>query len=54
MDDRLAAQAFRALKVPPSVMSRFLIMGGECNYLLRANEDARLEFVPDAEWKSPL
>lgn len=28
-------------------------MGGECNYLLRvAGKDRRLEFVPDAEWKS--
>ncbi len=28
-------------------------MGGECNYLLRVNSEAmRLEFVPDAEWKS--
>lgn len=31
-------------------------MGGECNYLLRVapGPDKRLEFVPDAEWKSPL
>lgn len=30
-------------------------MGGECNYLLRvAHPSKRLEFVPDAEWKSPL
>ena len=29
-------------------------MGGECNYLLRvAGESKRLQFVPDAEWKSP-
>lgn len=28
-------------------------MGGECNYLLRvAGPDKRLQFVPDAEWKS--
>lgn len=33
---------------------RFHIMGGECNYLLRVNSaNMRLEFVPDAEWKSP-
>ena len=29
-------------------------MGGECNYLLRVNRERRLEFVPDAEWKSQL
>ena len=30
-------------------------MGGECNYLLRvAGPDKRLQFVPDAEWKSPF
>jgi len=33
---------------------RFHIMGGECNYLLRVNRERRLEFVPDAEWKSQL
>ena len=29
-------------------------MGGECNYLLRPNRERRLEFVPEAEWKSDL
>lgn len=30
-------------------------MGGECNYLLRVSgPDKRLQFVPDAEWKSPF
>ena len=29
-------------------------MGGECNYLLRVNRERRLEFVPEAEWKSQL
>jgi hypothetical protein len=30
-------------------------MGGECNYLLRVqSSEMRLEFVPDAEWKSAV
>ena len=30
-------------------------MGGECNYLLRVEgPGARLQFVPDAKWKSPF
>lgn len=33
--------------------SRFHIVGGECNYLLRVNSDYKLEFVPDSEWMSP-
>jgi len=46
--------AFRSLDLPKSVTDRFHIMGGECNYLLRVKgPDRRLEFVPDAEWKSP-
>ena len=45
--------AFRALKLPQSITDRFHIMGGECNYLLRVEgETMRLEFVPDADWKS--
>jgi len=40
--------AFRRLKLPPSVVGRFHLMGGECNYLLRVHpESYRLEFVPD-------
>ena len=27
-------------------------MGGECNYLLRVNDDYNLEFVDDRQWKS--
>jgi len=31
---------------------RFLVLGGECNYLLQYNRDAHaLEFVPDEEWQ---
>lgn len=29
-------------------------MGGECNYLLRVNDDYRLEFVNDKDWMSAL
>ncbi|KAG2486034.1 hypothetical protein HYH03_015242 [Edaphochlamys debaryana] len=47
-------EAFRKLKLPPEVTSRFHIMGGECNYLLRVRpDDKRLEFVPDGDWKTP-
>lgn len=46
--------AFRQLQVPASVIHRFHIMGGECNYLLRVGSHGRLEFVPDREWKSAL
>lgn len=47
--------AFRQLRLPTSITDRFHIMGGECNYLLRVSSgpERRLEFVPDAEWKSP-
>ena len=37
-----------------SCMSRFHIVGGECNYLLRVNEDYRLQFVDDSNWMSPM
>ena len=34
--------------------TRFHIMGGECNYLLRVTPgEKRLEFVPDDEWQTP-
>mmetsp|Transcript_10107 Transcript_10107/g.30241 ORF Transcript_10107/g.30241 Transcript_10107/m.30241 type:complete len:652 (+) Transcript_10107:260-2215(+) len=47
--------AFRDLKLPDSITDRFHIMGGECNYLLRVGSapDRRLQFVEDADWKSP-
>ncbi|KAL4452320.1 hypothetical protein ABPG75_007982 [Micractinium tetrahymenae] len=47
--------AFRQLNLPQHITDRFHIMGGECNYLLRVcGPDKRLQFVPDAEWKSPF
>lgn len=46
-------QMFRDQKLPKELTDRFLLMGGECNYLLRVTHpDKRLEFVPDHEWKS--
>jgi len=45
--------AFRDRNIPKEVRDRFHIMGGECNYLLRVNEECRLEFVPDEEWMTP-
>jgi hypothetical protein len=27
------------------------VLGGECNYLLRCNAEARLVQVPDEEWQ---
>lgn len=46
-------EAFRKLKLPAEITSRFHIMGGECNFLLRVRpDDKRLEFVPDHEWKT--
>lgn len=47
-------QAFKDLGLPPDITDRFLMMGGECNYLLHVNRKTqRLEFVPDHEWKTP-
>jgi IMP and pyridine-specific 5'-nucleotidase len=44
--------AFRSR--PPELMSRFMVMGGECNYLLRCMPpDAHLEFVPVEQWQLP-
>ena len=34
--------AFRARKLPPKVTDRFLMLGGECNYLLRCAPTSRL------------
>ena len=46
--------AFRSAPVSPELQSRFHVMGGECNYLLRCvGPQARLEFVPPEEWQLP-
>ncbi|KAI8465948.1 MAG: IMP-specific 5-nucleotidase [Monoraphidium minutum] len=46
--------AFRRLKLPPEVVGRFHLMGGECNYLLRVDPaTCRLGFVADEEWQTP-
>lgn len=36
------------------MLSRFHLMGGECNYLLRVNPVTyHLEFVPEEAWQTP-
>lgn len=46
--------SFKARHLPKHVTDNFLMLGGECNYLLRYNSaSGRLEFVPDDEWKTP-
>jgi IMP and pyridine-specific 5'-nucleotidase len=54
-EDRLAGllEAFKDLRLSPTITKLFHVMGGECNYLLRVNEQYRLEFVADQLWKSP-
>ena len=54
-EDRLAGllEAFKDLRLSPTITKLFHVMGGECNYLLRVNEQYRLEFVADRLWKSP-
>jgi IMP and pyridine-specific 5'-nucleotidase len=44
--------AFEAQALPKEVREKFHVMGGECNYLLRVNDEYRLEFVPSEEWHS--
>lgn len=34
-------QAFQALRLPEEITSRFHLMGGECNYLLRVRPQVR-------------
>lgn len=44
--------AFEELKLPHSLCRNFFVMGGECNYLLRATPDWRLEMVDPNEWQT--
>ena len=44
---------FRDIHMPREVLSRFHIMGGECNYLLNVDENFRLQFVAPEGWMSP-
>ena len=39
-------EAFRERSFPPSMMHKFYVMGGECNYLFRANHHYHLERIP--------
>ena len=43
-------QTFVELSLPVDVMSRFWVLGGECNYLFRCGADARLTEVPAESW----
>jgi IMP and pyridine-specific 5'-nucleotidase len=50
-----AFQLALELGAPVELMSRFLVMGGECNYLLGVRVErtsVRLEPVPGALWKN--
>lgn len=51
-EQRFAGLLARLRRLPPRVVRRFHIMGGECNYLLAPAADGRLAFVPDDAWKS--
>ncbi|XP_057831128.2 IMP-specific 5'-nucleotidase 1 isoform X2 [Cryptomeria japonica] len=53
-EDRIAGllTAFKELGLPPSITNLFHVMGGECNYLLRVNDNYGLEFVEDKLWQS--
>jgi len=45
-------RVFKRLQVPREVLDRFYLMGGECNYLLKIDDDYRLYFIPRSEWIS--
>ncbi|QDZ19118.1 IMP-specific 5'-nucleotidase [Chloropicon primus] len=45
-------EVFKELEVPKEVLDRFYIMGGECNYLLKIDENYKLYFIPRSEWAS--
>jgi len=59
--DRYAArfrgllEHLKAKGAPPDVTDRFLVVGGECNYLFRMKRDATYELfeVPGDEWQTP-
>jgi IMP and pyridine-specific 5'-nucleotidase len=38
----------------PEYMNRFMILGGECNYLLRLNEQNKLEPIPTESWNEEV
>lgn len=53
-ENRIAGllEGFKDLGLPPSITKFFHVMGGECNYLLRVDNNYHLEFVEDKLWKS--
>ncbi|KNC82712.1 hypothetical protein SARC_05013 [Sphaeroforma arctica JP610] len=46
-------QMFRDRNLPPEVLSKFYVLGGECNYLFKTDKDAHLYTVPDEEFNLP-
>lgn len=36
------------------MLRRFYLMGGECNYLHRVNENYQLEYIVEDHWKVPI
>ena len=45
-------EVFEKLRVPKEVLDRFYVMGGECNYLLKIDENYKMFFIPRTEWAS--
>jgi len=44
-------QEFKSRKYGPEILQRFLVIGGECNYLFITNEDCTLKYVGDTGWQ---
>jgi IMP and pyridine-specific 5'-nucleotidase len=51
---RMLLDAFIADGLSEETLRRFMVLGGECNYLLRCNAEARLVQVPDEEWQARI
>lgn len=43
---------FKQSKLTPDVLSRFYVLGGECNYLFKCNADCKLETVEANEYQT--
>ena len=41
---------FEACQLPADVVSRFWVLGGECNYLFKCDANAKLYSVPEQQW----
>jgi hypothetical protein len=51
IDKNAFQKNFIAESLSEETLRRFMVLGGECNYLLRCNAEARLVQVPDEEWQ---